>query len=707
MSGMKSSSALTASLMILCPTSALAEKLTYPESKRVDQVDILHGVKVPDPYRWLEDDKSEDVQKWVEAQAKFADDYLGKLPRRKEIEERLTKLWNFEKHGLPLAVGGRLFYTRNSGLQNQSVLYWREDEDAATQSMLLDPNTLAADGTAALSGYAVSDDGKLLAYGISRSGSDWQEWKVRSVDSGKDLADLLEDVKFSGASWTNDHKSFCYSRYLFDKKENRLKAENVNQKLYLHKVGDPQAKDQLLYERPDQPKWMFDGHFTEDGRFLVIDVSPGASAKNGLFYRDLSQPDAPVVELLKDFDAKYAFVANDGPVFFIQTDRDAPAGRLIAIDTTKPEPAHWKTIIAERKEALQAVSEVGGRFFASYLKDVLPLVRVHDHEGAFLSEVAMPEIGTASGFGGRHADKSCFYAMTGFTNAGRIYRYDLPTGKSEPFWEAKTGFAASDYETRQVFATSKDGTKVPLFLTHKKGLEPKGEAPVFLYAYGGFDISLTPSFSVANAEWVEMGGVFAVANLRGGGEYGKTWHEAGMKTKKQNVFDDFIAAAEWLVANKITNPKKLAIGGGSNGGLLTAACLNQRPDLYGAVWTAVGVQDMLRFHKFTIGWAWQDEYGNVDKEEDFKNLFGYSPYHNVKPGTKYPPVLITTADHDDRVFPAHSFKYGAAMQAAQGGEAPIILSIETKAGHGAGKPTSKAISEAAERLAFFAASLGM
>lgn len=687
-------------------SSLVAEPLTYPESKRTDFKENFHGVDVADPYRWLEEIDTPPVDDWVARQAAFANAYLAKLPGRETLEKRLTELWDYEKHGLPYGLAGKLFYTRNTGLQNQSVLYWREDKPGAEEQVLLDPNKLSEDGTVALSSYSISEDGKYMAYGTSKSGSDWQEWRVREVETGKDTDDHLKDIKFSRADWNKEGTGLLYSRYKPSGED--LKAANVDQKVYFHKLGDPQEKDTLIYERPDHPQWTLRGGFSEDGRYIIVSASTGAGSNNGLFYKDTQAKDNSFVDLLEPDDSRYSVIDNDGPLLYIFTDDDAPAGRLIAIDLRQPERDHWVELIPERKDAaLQSVSSVGEVFIAKYLKDVLPEVLVYNRLGTKLRDVPMKELGSASGFGGRRSATSTFYSLSSYTNPGRIYRYDLASGESTLFWEPKLLFNPDDFITRQEFFESKDGTRVPLFLVHRKDTKLDGTAPTFLYGYGGFDISLTPRFQISNLVWADQGGVFALANLRGGGEYGQAWHEAGMKEKKQNVFDDFIGAAEWLIEQKITKSEHLAIGGGSNGGLLTAACMNQRPELFGACWSAVGVQDMLRFHKFTIGWAWQDEYGDVDDEADFKNLYGYSPYHNVKKGTAYPPTLVTTADHDDRVFPAHSFKYGAALQDAQGGDAPIILRIDVKAGHGAGKPTAKVIEEVADRWAFLGKAVGL
>jgi prolyl oligopeptidase len=577
----------------------------------------------------------------------------------------------------------------------------------AEPQLLLDPNTLSADGTVALTSYHISDDGNLMAYGISRAGSDWQEWRVRDVQTGKDRPDEVKWVKFSGASWTKDGAGFFYSRYDEPKEGTALTVANYNQKMFYHRLGAPQAEDTLIYQRPDHKDWGLGGGVTDDGRYLIIRVSQGTDRRNRLFYRDLQTPDSPVVELLNNFDASYGFIDNVGTVFYFRTDLDAPRGRIIAIDVTKPERANWQVIVPQAAERLQGVSLVNDQLVAEYLKDAQSDVRIYGRDGKLVRRVELPGIGSAAGFGGKRSDTETFYAFTSFTSPATIYRYDLKTGTSTVFRQPKVKFNPADYETKQVFYQSKDDTKVPMFITAKKGLKLDGNNPVYLYGYGGFDISLTPSFSPANLAWLEMGGVYAVANLRGGGEYGEDWHQAGMKLKKQNVFDDFIAAAEWLIGDKYTRKEKLSIGGGSNGGLLVGACVTQRPDLYGATLPAVGVMDMLRFHKFTIGWAWTSDYGSADDADEFKALYAYSPLQNIKPGTKYPPTLITTGDHDDRVVPAHSFKFAATMQAAQSGDNPVLIRIETRAGHGAGKPTSKQIEEAADKWAFLVKELGM
>ena len=686
---------LLVSLMGCTTTSPLR----YPVARKTDQTDDYHGVKVADPYRWLEDDNSAETKAWVEAQNKVTFGYLAKIPERSAIKERLTKLWNYERYGVPFKQGGRYFYAKNDGLQNQSVLYTMASLDASPE-LLLDPNKLSPDGTVALGGYAISDDGNLMAYGLSSAGSDWQEWKVRDVRTAQDLPDHINWVKFSGASWTKDGKGFFYSRYDEPTEQTKLTKANYFHKLYYHRLGTPQSEDRLVYHRPDHKDWNFGGGVTDDGHYLVISASQGTDPKNRVLYQDLQQPDAPVVELLMDFDADYTFIDNDGPVFWFSTDLNAPRHRVIAIDITKPARENWREIIPQASETLTSVGAVNNQFVCVYLKDAHSQVKVFGLDGAFAREVTLPGIGSAGGFGGKRTDTETFYSFTSFTSPGNIFRYDMKTATSAVYRQPKVAFNPDDYETRQVFYASKDGTRVPMFITHKKGLKLDGKNSTLLYGYGGFNISLTPSFSVANLAWMEMGGVYALPNLRGGGEYGEEWHQAGTKLKKQNVFDDFIAAAEWLIANKYTSARKLAISGGSNGGLLVGACLTQRPDLFGATLPAVGVMDMLRFHKFTIGWAWTSDYGSSEEADQFKALRAYSPLHNIRPGTKYPPTLITTADHDDRVVPAHSFKFAAALQAAQAGRAPTLIRVETRAGHGAGKPTTKLIEEAADKLAF-------
>ncbi|HVI07079.1 MAG TPA: prolyl oligopeptidase family serine peptidase [Candidatus Binatia bacterium] len=691
--------------MLSSQTAQNSATLPYPQARRGDQVDDYFGTKVADPYRWLEDTDSPETKAWVEAENKVTFGYLDQISYRKAIRDRLTKLWNYERFSVPHQEGGRYFYDHNDGLQNQNVLLVAESLNAEPR-VLLDPNTLSSDGTVALSGTAVSDDGKLMAYGIATSGSDWNEWHVRDVDTGKDLPDDLKWVKFSGASWTKDNKGFYYSRY-DEPKGAALREANYYHKLYYHRVGTAQSEDKLIYERPDNKELGFAGSVTDDGHYLIISVWQGTSPKNRLYYKDLTNPNSEVVRLLDDFDAQYNFIDNDGPVFWFQTDLDAPRGRMIAIDTRHPERANWKSIVPQSEDKLDFANVVDNVFLLGYLKDAKTEVRVYDLGGKFIRNVDLPGIGTAAGFGGKRKDKETFYAFTSFTSPAAVYRYDPQAGASSVFRKPKVDFDPSLYETKQVFYHSKDGTRVPMFITYKKGIKLDGQNPTLLYAYGGFDISLTPFFSVSNLVWLEMGGIYAQPNLRGGGEYGEEWHQAGMKLKKQNVFDDFIAAAEWLIANKYTSTPKLAIRGGSNGGLLIGACETQRPDLFGVALPEVGVMDMLRFHKFTIGWAWTSDYGSSDDPTEFKALYAYSPLHNIKPGTKYPPTLIATSDHDDRVVPGHSFKFAATMQADQAGPAPILIRIETKAGHGAGKSVTKLIDETSDTWAFVAHNMGM
>ena len=680
------------------------ERLIYPHTATVDQIDEYHGVRVADPYRWLEDTDAPAVKEWIEEQNRLTFSYLAEIPEREAIHKRLTQLWNYERYGLPQRRGGRYFYTRNDGLQNQSVLYMTSSLEGEPK-VLLDPNTLSPDGTIALAGYEVSEDGRWLAYGLSVAGSDWEEWKVRDVASGQDLDDRVQWVKYSETSWTRDGLGFFYSRF-DEPKQTSLHPETLYyQKLYYHRIGTPQSQDSLICERPDQKDWGFSGAVTEDGRYLIISVSKGTDDKNLIFYKDLAAPGGGVVELLREFEASYGLIGNDGPIFWFRTNLNAPRGRIIAIDLRAPARENWKEIVPEREESLSDVSMVGDRLLASYLKDAHTQVRVHQLDGTFIREVALPGLGSARGFNGRKDDPETFFVFASFTTPATIYRYDVQSGTVTLFRKPKVQFDPEDYQTEQIFYRSKDGTRVPMFLTHRKGIRLDGENPTLLTGYGGFNIPMTPYFSVRALVWMEAGGIYAVANLRGGGEYGEEWHQAGVKLQKQNVFDDFIAAAEWLIANRYTRTGRLAIDGGSNGGLLVGACMVQRPDLFGAVSSSVGVLDMLRFDKFTVGWAWVSDYGSPSDPEEFRALYAYSPLHNVKAGTSYPATLITTGDHDDRVLPAHSLKFAATLQAAQAGPAPILIRIETRAGHGGGKPMSMVIDEIADTHAFLVRAL--
>ncbi len=686
----------------------------YPAARRDEVVDDYHGTRVADPYRWLEDPDAAESRTWIDAQNALTQDFLKDIPARDAIHKRLTEVWNFERYGVPHKKGGRYFFERNDGLQNQNVLYWTDRLDKEPKE-LIDPNKMSKDGTVALSGTSVSENGKYLAYGVQSGGSDWQTWKVREVKTGKDLSDEIKWVKFSVAQWSHDNKGFYYSRYpepSADSKE--LTGQNFYQKVYYHKLGTAQAEDTLVFERPDEKTWGFGAGVTDDGRYLLVSVWKGTGNQNLLYYQDLKKkapktkaPEDAFTGLITEWQGDFSFVANEGSKLWITTDLDAPKKRLVQIDLAKPDKANWVEVIPQGKATLESVSLVGGKFFATYLEDAKSKISVFDLKGKAIGEVELPGIGTAGGFGGKRSDQETFYAFSGFTEPTTIFRYDVKSGKSTVFRKPKVDFDGSNYETKQVFYQSKDGTRVPMFIIHKKGLSLDGQNPTMLYGYGGFNISLTPGFSITRAVWLEMGGVYAIPNLRGGGEYGEEWHQQGIKERKQNVFDDFIAAAEYLIKEKYTSPKKLAISGRSNGGLLVGATMTQRPELFGAALPGVGVLDMLRFHKFTIGWAWVDDYGSADDKNYFKALYAYSPYHRVKPGTSYPPTLITTADHDDRVVPAHSFKFAAALQHADAGPNPVLIRIETKAGHGAGKPTAMQIDEAADTYAFLAKVLGM
>jgi prolyl oligopeptidase len=680
----------------------------YPDTPRLDTVEVWHGTSVPDPYRWLEQDprSSSEVAAWIAAQNRVTAGWLEQVPERAAIRRRLEALWDYERTTAPRRTGGRWFYTRNTGLQNQSVLLAMTAPDAAPVT-ILDPNEWSADGTVALSGWSPSDDGRHLAYARSTAGSDWREWRVRDLETGKDLDDLLMWTKFTAASWTRDGQGFFYSRYDAPPEEQRFQALNRNQKLFYHRLNTPQSEDVLVYHRPDHPEWDYDGKVTEDGRYLVITVRKGTAPKHRVLVRDLGESYAMPVEIVGGFDNEYAFLGNDGPVLYFKTDLEAPKGRIIAIDLRSPGRDRWRTLVPEAAEAIRATDLAGDLFFVTYLKDAVTQVRLFRTDGGPVRDVAFPGPGTATGFEGKRSATEVYYSWTSFSTPPSVYRYDLATGASTLWRRPQTAFRPDDYVVRQVFYASKDGTRVPMFIAHRKGLKADGNRPTLQTGYGGFRVSMTPTFSAARLAWMEMGGVLALPNLRGGGEYGEEWHRAGTGRNKQNVFDDFIAAAEWLVANRYTRPSRLAIQGGSNGGLLVGACLTQRPDLFGATLPAVGVMDMLRFQKFTAGRYWVDDYGSADDPEMFPVLMAYSPYHNLKPGVKYPPTLITTADTDDRVIPAHSFKFAAAMQADQGGDAPVLIRIEAAAGHGGGKPTRKQIEETTDQYAFLVRALGM
>ena len=684
---------------------ALATAISYPDTRTDDTVEMLHGSEVADPYRWLEDDHSEETKAWVEAENKVTQAYLATIPQRQEIHERIAKLLDFERIDTPREQGGRWFFTYNSGLQNQSVLMSASSLDGKPE-LLLDPNTLSDEGTVSLANWAPSEDGKHLAWAISRGGSDWNEIRVRDVASGKDLDDHLKWVKFSGISWLPDGSGFYYSRYDAPDDQAALTGKNENHQLWFHKIGTAQAEDRLVYRRKDQPQWGFYGRVSDDGNYLVIHVTDGTSTDNRSFYQKLGGDEAGVVELLAEADASYEFLGNVGTRFFYRTNRDAPRYRVIAIDIENPAREQWREVIPQADENLDEVSLVGGHLVCSYLKDAHSVIRVHNLDGGHVRDVSLPGLGTAGGFRGRIDDTHTFYGFSSFTDPGAIYRYELATGKTELWRKPDIDFDGSVYETKQVFIPSKDGTKVPAFIVHRKGIELDGSHRTLLYGYGGFNIPMTPGFSVSRALWLERGGISVVACIRGGGEYGKEWHEAATKLKKQNSYDDFIAVAEWLTDNHYTSRSNLAIQGGSNGGLLVGACMTQRPELFGACLPAVGVMDLLRFHKFTIGWAWKRDYGDPENPEEFANLLGISPYHNLKPGVRYPATLVTTADHDDRVVPAHSFKFAARLQACQAPEGPpVLIRIDTSAGHGAGTALDKTIDLIADQWAFLEANL--
>jgi prolyl oligopeptidase len=685
------------------PLPAPKRGLDYPASHQGAVVDLLHGVSVPDPYRWLEDSSSAETQHWIAAQNQLTRGFLDRLPQRDTIRKRLRELWDFERFELPFERAGRYFYFYNSGLQNQPALYWLKSLGGEPQ-LLLDPNLLSSDGTVALSHVEPSQDGKLIAYGLSRAGSDWTEWRVRRVDDARDLPDLLQWSKFSSVAWSKDRSGFYYSRYDEPKPGAALSEANFFNKLYYHRLGQTQLEDALVYEQRDKPKWSFGATTTRDGRYVVITAHEGTDPKNAVLYLDQRKPKSPPVPLVPNIEASYDLIASRASTFWFRTDRDAPRGRIVSIDVARPLPS-FVEVVPEQAETLQQVERVGGKFLANYLKDAHALVRVWSDSGALTGTLPLPGLGTVWLTEGDDTRAETFFSFESFHEPRRVVRYDISKNSQEVFRQPHVKFEPDAYETRQVFFASKDGTKIPMFLTHKKGLLPGPSRPCLLYGYGGFDISITPSFGVGSLAWLELGGVLAVPNLRGGGEYGESWHEAGKKAKKQNVFDDFIAAAEYLEREQLTSRAKLAIAGRSNGGLLIGAMLAQRPDLFGAALPGVGVMDMLRFHKFTIGWTWTDDYGSPDDPDDFKALYAYSPLHNLKKGLKYPATLITTGDHDDRVVPAHSFKFAAALQHAQAGNAPVLIRIETRAGHGAGIPTDKKLDEIADQWAFLVAEL--
>lgn len=672
--------------------------MNIPETRRDATIEDYHGTQVADPYRWLEDAALAETQAWSEAQNEVTRTYLDVLPTREKIKTRLTELYDYPKQGVPSKHGDRYYFSRNTGLQNQAVLY-RQTTLGGETTLVLDSNKLSSDGTVALVNTSFSEDGKLLAYGTSTSGSDWQEVKIRRVDEGSDFDEVIQWTKFSSLAWRHDNQGFYYSRFPEPGSVPEQDQSNFN-KVYFHMLGTPQSADQLVFERPDAKELAFDPTVTDDGVYVVLNVWHGTDTQNRMYYREVAS-DAPFVYLLDEADAEYTFIGNDGPVFYFKTDLNAPRGRIIAIDTRHPERANWKELIPQQDDVISFVLLANSQFVIVYMHDAHHHMQRYAMSGSLLGEIALPTLGSIVDITGKVDQSELFFSFTSYLFPTSTYRYDFTHEQVTELYRAEIAFDSSGYETEQVFYPSKDGTLIPMFLTHKRGLVKDGNNPTLLYGYGGFNISLTPTFSLVALLWVESGGIYAVANLRGGGEYGEEWHRAGMLAKKQNVFDDFIAAGEWLVNNKYTSTSKLAINGGSNGGLLTATCLVQRPDLYGAVVCEVPVIDMLRYHRFTLGRYWTGEYGDAEHNvEQFKFLYAYSPLHNVKEGVHYPPTLILTADTDDRVVPAHAKKFTATMQRAHSGEQPPLLRVELKAGHGLGKPTTKIIDERSDVLAF-------
>ncbi len=671
-------------------------QVTYPETKTVEHVDTYHGVKVSDPYRWLEADTAADVANWVDRQNEVTFGYLNNIPFRDEIRERLEEIWNYEKYSSPFKEGGYTYFFKNDGLQNHSVMY--RQKDGGSPEVFLDPNQFSEDGTTSLAGASFTDDGSLFAYLISEGGSDWRKGIVWDAETREMIGDTLKDIKFSGISWRGK-EGFYYSSYDKPKAGSQFSGITQQHKLYFHQLGTPQENDQLVFGGSETPRRYIGGYVTEDNRWLVISASESTSG-NELYIQDLTREKAPILPVVEGFDSEQSVVHSEGNTLYLLTNLDAPNRRLVKVDAADPSPKHWVDVIPERNEVL-SVSTAGGYLFASYLKDALSYVEQVDLDGEIVRVVELPGQGTATGFGSKWEEKELYYTFTSYLMPPTIYRYDIESGKSTVYKKSQVQFNPNEYTSKQVFYESKDGTRVPMMITHKKGLKMNGQNPTLLYGYGGFNVSLRPSFSTANIIWLENGGIYAVPNLRGGGEYGEKWHLAGTKLNKQNVFDDFIAAGEYLIEQGYTSSDHLAIRGGSNGGLLVGAVMTQRPDLMQVALPAVGVMDMLRYHKFTAGAGWAYDYGTADESKEmFEYLKGYSPVHNLEEGACYPATMVTTADHDDRVVPAHSFKFAAELQAAQGCESPALIRIEKMAGHGAGKPTSKILDEYADIWAF-------
>ncbi|MGV3502825.1 MAG: prolyl oligopeptidase family serine peptidase [Adhaeribacter sp.] len=683
---------------------ALTKKMPYPLTKKTDHVDHYHGTAVADPYRWLENDTTRQVAAWVTAQNKLTFGYLDQIPFRSQIRERLTKIWNYPKYGTPFKRGEHYYFYKNDGLQNQSVLYVQQGLKGSPQ-VFLDPNQFSADGTTSMTTVSFSKDNRYVAYGTSGGGSDWNTFQVMDTRSREKLSDKLEWIKFSGAAWFKN--GFFYSRYDAPTNGSKLAAKNEYHKVYYHQLGTPQSSDKLIYQDATKPLRYFYAQTTDDEKFLIISVSEGATSTNALYVKDLSRESNPFLPVVSDFEAEYSVIDNIGDKLLVQTTHQAPRNKVVLIDPKKPQPANWKTLVPESEHVITGASLIDNRLIVNYMKNAASQALVFDLQGKRLHEIPLPTLGTVTGFEGKKEDKEVFYAFNSFTYPSTIYHYRVAGNTSTLFRKSELDLEMDGYETKQVFYPSKDGTKVPMFIVHKKGLVLDGNNPTFLYAYGGFNISLTPSFSVSRMLWLENGGIYVLANLRGGGEFGEEWHQAGMTPNKQNVFDDFIGAAEYLIQHKYTSPSKLAISGGSNGGLLVGAVANQRPDLFQVALPAVGVMDMLRFHKFTIGWGWVPEYGSSDKADQFKNLLAFSPLHNIRQGVSYPATLVTTADHDDRVVPAHSFKYIATLQEKGAGPNPYLIRIAVKAGHGAGKSTAQQIEEATDVWSFVYHNMGL
>jgi len=669
---------------------------TYPDTAKGDVIDNYHGTDVPDPYRWLEDDMSEETGAWVKAQNEVTYAYLESIPFRDALKKRMTEIWNYPKMSTPFKEGERYFYFYNTGLQNQDIMYVKKDL-AEEGEVFLDPNEFSEDGTVALAGLSISNDNKYMAYAISKGGSDWREFHVKDVESGQDLDDHLQWIKFSGMSWYKD--GFFYTRYATPEEGDELKAANVNAKVYYHRVGTEQNEDLLIHKDDANPEWGFGVGVTEDEEYMYLTVTESTSG-NAIAFKKAGLDNTPFTWLDQDFDDDYTPIGNHENILYVLTNNEAPLYRLVGIDLNNPDRENWVDVIPEQGNVLESATLAGGKIIATYIQDAKNAAYVFNLDGSMLHEVALPGIGSLGGFSGKMDDNTAFYSFTSFNYPSTSFKYSIAENVSEVFYTPEVDFDAEAYETKQVFYSSKDGTEIPMFLVHKKGLKLDGSNPTLLYGYGGFNISMTPGFSTTRAVWLEQGGVFALANIRGGGEYGEKWHKAGTVLQKQNVFDDFIAAAEYLILEKYTSPRRLAVYGGSNGGLLVGAVVNQRPELFAAAIPMVGVMDMLRFHKFTIGRYWTVDYGSSDDPEEFKYLLAYSPVHNISEDKEYPAILVTTGDHDDRVVPAHSFKYAATLQEKYTGSNPVMIRINTDAGHGAGKPTDMVIQEYTDVWAF-------